>query len=304
MNYGNILTTTWKTIWKEKVIIWFGMLMMIAPALMGILIGGTIAFSSLQKIERFFASDFSTIATLVFFFVYFFFIAFTIISTAFSFIGTLKGTLLAQTNRETLTFSTLWEASLPYLWRMLGVIFSIGLVLALIYLVPMLFFVLVGALTAGIGFLCAVPLFLLFIPVGLVGYLLFSLSMTALIAEDGSVIEAIQSAWNTLKEKFWPLVLMTIILYMLQFGIGILIAIPMNIIQFALVIPISMNNTNPDLMLRYFGIFMAIFLPLSSILQGFGLTYVNSAWMLSWLEASAPSAAPTETENEIIQYDA
>ena len=305
MNYGNILTTTWKTIWKEKVIIWFGMLMMAAPALMGILIGGVVAFSSIEKIEHFFESDFGGVITLVFFFVYFFFIAFTIFSSAFSFAGTLKGTLLAQNNNETLTFSTLWEATLPYFWRMLGVMFSIGLVVGLVYSVPLLFLAFVGLVTAGIGFICAIPFMLLLIPVGLVGYLLLSLSMAALIAEDGSVIEAIQSSWAVLKAKFWPLVLMTIILYMLQFGVGIMIAIPMNIIQFAFIIPMETSNIDPDTMLRYFGILLALFIPFSSILQSFCLTYVNGAWMLSYLEASAdPAPAKPEIDDEIIEYDA
>lgn len=304
MNYGNILTTTWKTIWKEKVIIWFGMLMMVAPALFGIIFGGVLAFSSTQKIERFVESDFGSIAILIFFFAYFFFIAFTIFTAAISFAGAFKGTLMAQNPNISLNFSALWEASLPYLWRMLGVMFSVGLVLGLLYLVPMLFLVLFGVLTAGIGFLCAVPFILLFIPLGLVAYLILSLSMAALIAEDGTVIDAIQSAWAVLKAKFWPLVLMTIILYMLQFGVGMVIAIPMNIIQFAFIIPLETGNVDPDTMLRYFGIFMAFFIPLSSIVQSFGLTYVNGAWMLSYLEAGQAPAPPAETEDEIVEYDA
>lgn len=303
MNYGNILTTTWKTIWKEKVIIWFGMLMMLAPALTSIFFGIVLIFSSPAKIEHFVESAFEGVGLVIFFFAYFAFIAFTVLLTALSFVGTFKGTLLARNNDEPITFSALFEASMPYLWRMLGVMFTVGLALGLVYSLPLIFMVIVGALTAGIGFLCALPLILLLIPVGIIGYLLLSLSMAALIAEDSGVPEAIQSAWKTLKAKFWNLVLMTVILYMLQFGLGILIAIPMNILQLAFIIPLQVGNIAEETMLHYFGTFIALFIPFTAIVQSLGLTYVNSAWMLSYLEAGAASA-PAQTENEIVEYDA
>ena len=58
MDFGNILSTAWKTIWKHKVIIWFGLAMVILPALLGILIGGVFAFSTPESIEVFFTSSF------------------------------------------------------------------------------------------------------------------------------------------------------------------------------------------------------------------------------------------------------
>ena len=304
MNYGNILTTTWKTIWKEKAILWFGMLMVIAPIILSILIGSVIATGNPDAMQQLLDSAFAGVGLVIFFFAYFIFIAFSVLLSGLSFTGTLKGTLLAQSNQETITFRALWEASMPYLWRMLGVMFTVGAALALLYSVPLLFMALIGILTAGIGFLCAVPFLLLLIPVGLVGYLLLSLSMAALIAEDEGVFEAIKSAWLLLKTKFWQLVLMTVILYMIQVGIGMIIAVPMNIIQFAFIIPIDSGSIPPETIFRYVGIFMALFIPLSAILQSFSLTYVNGAWMLSYLEASTPAVPTHETENEIVEYDA
>lgn len=304
MNYGNILTITWKTIWKEKAILWFGMLMMIAPAILGIIGGSIFAFTAPEKIAHFFeTSSFEGVALVFFSFAYFLFLLFSILLSALSFIGTFKGTLLAQSNSEPLTFSVLWDASMPYLWRMLGVMFTVGFALALVYFVPLALMALVGLLTAGVGFLCAFPLILLLMPLGLVGYLLLSMSMAALVAEDSDVLEAIQNAWRIVKENFWPLVLMTIILYMLQFATGIIIAIPMNIIQFALIIPMQTGNIDTTTMFHYFGIFMALFIPFTAILQSLGLTYVNGAWMLSYVEASVPSTS-LNTKNEIVEYDA
>ena len=78
----------------------------------------------------------------------------------------------------------------------------------------------------------------------------------------------------------------------------------MNIIQFAIIIPMQTGNVDPNAMFRYFGFFMAFFIPISSILQSFGLTYVNGAWMISYLETNAAPTLSTEIEDEIIEFDA
>ena len=304
MNYGNILTTTWKTLWRNKAIIGFGMLMMIPPAFVGLFVGVLFAFTSEARMNAFFESDLGGLTALVFVLVYFLVIGLTLLTSALSFSGSLKGMLIAQNSTIPLSFSELWEASLPFMWRMLGVMFSIGFVLMLLYMVPVLLISVVGAVTAGLGFICLFPLLLLLIPFGAISYMVFSLSMAALVAEDGGVFSSIQRGWDVMKSKFWPLVLMTVILYFIQMGIGMVIAIPINIFQFALILPMQSGNVDPDQIFRFMGILFAIFLPLSSLLQGLGLTYVNGAWMLSYLEVTAETPAPPTEEDEIVDYAA
>ena len=304
MNYGNILTTTWKTLWREKVIIWFGLLMMLLPTLIGLIVGGVVTFSSFDALERFFSSDINNLGMVIFFFVYLFVIAASIFMAALSFTGTMKGALMAQGNTTPLTFGELWDASMPYLWRMLGVMFSVGFVLMLIYMLPVILMALIGIITAGIGFLCVFPLMLLVLPLGLVGYLLLSLSMAALIAEDGNVFETIQQAWAVMKANFWPLVLMTVILYFIQMAFGMIVAIPMYIVQFGFMFSMDPGSIDPETLFHYFGIFFALYVPFSAILQSISLTFVNGAWMVSYTETSAPPASPDETDDEIVEYDA
>ncbi len=301
MNYGNILTTTWKTLWREKVIYAFGFLMMLAPALAGILIGVAMAFSSEESLERFVESDFGTLATFIILVVYFLFIALTIVMSGVSFSGVFKGTLLAQNSDALpLSFGALWEASMPFLWRMLGLMFSVGFALMLVFLVPMLLFMGIGALTAGIGFLCVLPFFLLMIPLSIAGYVLLSLSMAVLVAEDGSVIETLQKTWALLKANFWSLVLMAVILYVIQMGINLVAAVPMYILQFGAFFMLDFNHLDPANLFRYLGIFFAIYMPFAVFFQSVALTYTNGAWMLSYLDLNATPAA----EDEIIEYEA
>jgi hypothetical protein len=302
MNYGNILTTTWKTLWKDKAIIGFGSLMMIAPALIGLFAGVGMALTSPNALESFFESDLAGVGVLFLLLGYFILIAASIFLSALSFAGTMKGVLLAEERNEPLTFGEIWEASLPYFWRMLGVIFSVGFVLMLLYFVPLLIMVFVGALTAGIGFLCALPLLLLLLPLGVIGYLTLSMSMAALIVEDGGVFESIQRAWDVVKAKFWPLILMTVILYFIQMGIGIVIAVPLNLLQFAFILPMQSGDIAPETLFRYLGILFAIVMPLSSLLQGFVLTYVNGAWVFSYREAAQPAPDKDTPENDRIEY--
>ncbi len=73
---------------------------------------------------------------------------------ALSLSGVYKGTTLLQGEEDTLTFRELWDASTPYLGRLIGVLLVVGLAMSLVFIVPTIFGALVGMVTAGIGFLC------------------------------------------------------------------------------------------------------------------------------------------------------
>lgn len=296
MNYGNILTNAWKTIWKHKVIIWFGLLMMVAPALLGLFMGGALSFSSLESIEQFSENSFNGLGLFLIVLGYLVFIILTVALSALSFAGVLKGTLLLQGREETLSFAELWDESMPYLGRILGVIFIVGSALFLAFFLPISLMAIIGAVTAGVGFLCLFPVILLMMPLGLVGYLLLSLSMSILVAEDLSVFASIQRAGKIMRTKFWALILMTIILYIIQVAVGFVIAIPLNVMQFAFIIPMSNNDIDPNTFFQTFGVIMALFIPLSSIVQSLGTTYANAAWLFAYLEVSP------EAEETVIEY--
>lgn len=220
---------------------------------------------------------------------------------ALSLAGVFKGTILLRGKDETLSFGELWDASYPYLGRIVGVLLVVGVALTFVFTLPVFFGALVGALTAGIGFLCMMPLMLLIIPLGLVAYLLLSLSTAAVVMGDLGVFDAIRHAWELLRAKFWSLVLMTVILYFAQMAVAMVIMIPIQFLQFAFIIPMSSGDIDPDSIFRIYGIAMAFFIPIASLFQSFGLTYVNAAWALTYLEISTQPPQP-ELDEGAVEY--
>ncbi len=295
MDYGKILKGAWKTIWNHKVILWFGYLMMIPSLIMGIVMGVFFFFFNEEYFSFIFEPyasppDISPLFPILLIIVGFGFTLLSYALIALSFAGVLKGTLDLKKREDKISFGELWGLALPYFGRILGVILLTILALFVLILLPMFLTMFLTMFTAGIGMLCMIPLFLLILPLELLAYLFISIAMAAIVAEDLGVFNAIKRAWEVTKKKFWSLILMTIILLFAQFLLYMIIMIPMQIAQFFIMFSMDLTSTaspDPDTFFRPFFIMMALFIPLISLFQGFGLTYANAAWMLTYLASTS-----------------
>lgn len=261
---------------------------------MGLIMGGFFFFFNEENFPFFFnpyasEPDINLIFIILFIVAIF---AFTILSyalMALSFAGVLKGTFDLEKREDSISFNELWEATLPYLGRVFGVFFLVFFLIFAFFGIIMFFGALVGAVTAGLGFICLMPLFLLIIPLELIAYLYASLAMATVIAEDVGVFDALKHAWEVMKQKFWQLVLMGIILVFVQWVLTMIVMLPMQVAQFAFIFSADMTNSIPDpsTFFQPFAILMAILIPVMSLIQGLGLTYANAAWMLTYLNITA-----------------
>ena len=110
MDYGEILGTTWKIVWKQKVLFGFGLVSMIAPILMGLLMGGFFIFFDPMTLEHS-LGDFLGVVGIALIGGYLLFIAFSFVLHAIGTAGVLKGTMQAEGGVETLSFIKLdWRA--------------------------------------------------------------------------------------------------------------------------------------------------------------------------------------------------
>ena len=110
-----------------------------------------------------------------------------------------------------------------------------------------------------------------------------------IIADELKVRNALRRASELIKSNIWKYVLITLIVY---FGMNILISM----VIFPLMIPMfffMMRNmqTGPDFntMIRRQAVFGVVMLPLMALLQGFSLTYMKSAMMLTYLRLTRPA---------------
>jgi len=289
MNYFEILARTWKTIWNHKVILAFGLLAMLVPGLMGLLMGGLMLFFSFDTFnlfERMMNNEtWFVLAWLGFLGV---FMLLSFFSTGVGWTGVFKGTFEVEKGKQNITFSELWGMSWPYIARVLGILFLVGLGLSLFFVFPAM----LGILTAGLAFLCMLPMMLILIPLSFLSQMYMSLSIASGIADDADIFTALKRAWEVALKNFWPLVLMSLLLYLVQMAAGMVISIPAWGAQMLFMIPIMSENANPETMFRFFGIFMMIIMPLAFLIQGAAQTFVNSAWMLVYLDRTSLSHSP------------
>jgi hypothetical protein len=280
MDFGEVLSTAWKTAWKHKVIYGFGLVGMAVPALMVFLMGGFFAFSTLQELESAFDAGQGGFG-IVFFGLLLLLNLVSLVFSALSNAGTYKGTQQALGGAGRLSFSELWEESWPYLGRLAGLFLLIGLGGAVVFAFPAL----LGMITAGLAFLCILPLMIVFIPLGILMYLILQLGMAAIVCDDLGLAAALRYAWGLIRRKFWPLALMTMILYLVQMMVVTVISLPMFFVQVLVVVPLASGNFDEALIFRGFGIMMAVILPLAFLIQGLSMAYINSAWVVIYLRA-------------------
>jgi membrane-anchored glycerophosphoryl diester phosphodiesterase (GDPDase) len=149
----------------------------------------------------------------------------------------------------------------------------------LVFMVPAL----LGVLTAGLAFICVLPMMFILIPLSFLAQMFMSLCIASGVANDTDVFTAIKNAWQVTQKNFWPLALMALLLYLVQVAAGLVISIPAWGAQMLFMIPLMSDNVNPEMMFTFFGIFMLVLMPLVFLIQGAAQAYVNSGWMLTYL---------------------
>lgn len=289
MQYFEILAQTWKLLRKHKVILAFGLLAMLVPGLLGLLMGGSMLFFSVDRFSQFerMMNNHETWFFLGWFGFMGIFMLFSFVATGIGWAGVFKGTFEAEKGEQSITFSELWKISTPYFGRVLGILFLVGLGMMLVFMVPAL----LGVVTAGLAFLCVLPMMFILIPLSFLAQMFMSLCIASGVADDTDVFTAIKNAWEVTLKNFWPLALMSLLLYLVQMAAGMVISIPAWMAQMLFMIPLMSENTNPEMMFTFFGIFMLVFMPLAFLIQGAAQAYVNSAWMIVYLRLTHSTVA-------------
>jgi hypothetical protein len=108
----------------------------------------------------------------------------------------MRGILRLEEGVSQLNFQELFSDGRKYVWRILGVMLLISLGVSAIFFVLFGCMALFGMVTAGIGFICLQPLFILFYPIMIVLYAVIEQSQAAVVADDLGVVEAISRGWN------------------------------------------------------------------------------------------------------------
>jgi hypothetical protein len=188
-----------------------------------------------------------------------------------------------------MNFGELFSESMPYFWRVFGLSLLIFLI-ALFVFIPVVFgSVLFGALTAGIGLLCLLPLICLLVP------LLWALSVVveqanvAIVLENLGIGDGFRRGWAVVRANIGPILILTLIIFIGSGIVGFIIAIPIVAAVFPLIFSVASENTGP---IWITVICCAIYFPILLVLSGILNAYVQSVWTLTYMRLTRSQDNP------------
>ena len=293
-NFGEVLTRAWQIIWKHKVLWIFGILASCARGGGGGSSGGggnsgyqtgsgDNPFSG-DKIERvmnqvgnFLENNWWIIIAVI--------VGIFLLSFVFYFLGMMgrialiKGVAQADKGAESLSFGELWAESMPFFWRVFGLNFLIGLAFLVLF-IPLVLF---GIVTAGVGFLCLIPLLCIMVPLSWVVMAIIEQAQNAIVLEDLNMLDGFKRGWEIVKANAVPIIIMMLILGIGSGIIGVIIALPIIIAVVPAFIGIAVSQQT----LTPFYIAAACcvaYFPVLLFFNGILTAYIQASWTLTYLQ--------------------
>jgi hypothetical protein len=219
--------------------------------------------------------------------------------------GLARGVVHAESGAETIRFGELFSESLQYFWRLFwsSLIIFLPVFLFLIIGVVIFVFSIEGfaseAMIGGSVFLFFIAFCCCLIPI-LIFLNVYNLQVSrAITVEDMGIFPALSRGWEVLTKNILGLIVVGIILFILSFIIGIIIALP----TFLIVVPLMFSMIGGDITswqpFILAGFFLLCYSPIAWFLNGVLITYTDSVWTLVYLRVTKPkdeSNAPILSE--------
>lgn len=305
-NFGEVLSRAWQIVWKHKVLWIFGILASCGR-------GGS-SFSSsgrgdggfgtppdlppqvlqLLQIIQENLTTFITIGVALFCLIW----IVSIFLSTIGKIGLIRGTFQIDGGAENLIFGQLFSESTPYFWRIFGLSLLISLPIFVVIaalaagLVVFAISASGGSDASGVGFLAILPIFIgcicLLVPVLFVIGMIARQAENAIVLEDMRVLPSLSRGWDVFRKNLGPIILMAIILAVIGFAVGFVIAIPVFIVLIPAMFAFIAGEAQSWTPLIVGGIILCIYAPISLLIQGIAIAYTESAWTLTYVRLTQP----------------
>lgn len=301
MDYGEVLSNTWRITWKNKGLWILGILAGCSASGRGS--GGQFSagfrgfefdssnFDGFEfegvpiEIENFFRG---ITGEAIFFAIFALICVFLFLALVFLVLGVIgQAGLIAGFSRADegadVSLGEAFSLGLQSFWKLLGIRFTVWIIGLIIGIVLVVGFIVLGIATFGLGLLCLLPLICLIVPLAFAVDSYITLSMVAAVDEDLSVFDAFGRAWQVFKENLGSMIVMALILVLGGGLASIIVAAPF----FAVFVPFIIglvNGTEQGILtgLVASGLLFLVALPVVVLLSGILNTFVTGAWTLTF----------------------
>jgi len=295
MDYGEVLSRAWKIIWRFKILWLFGILAGCGSS--SVPSGPNLNYSFNEndiplQIEHF-VNRFTPAQWVALAVVFGIAIVFLVILATFLTIvgraGLIHGTRKADSGAERLGFGQLFQESLSYFWRILGLILLFMAVVFVVTLISTGLLIFGAVVTLGMLLVCLLPLMCLIIPLVFFISIVLEQSTIAIVVDNLGVLDGLQRGWDVTRHHLGPMVLMGLTLYVGVSGIGgLILALPLMLALAPMIYGIFANSSQSwYTSLAISGLCMVAYLPVLIVVGGILKSYVTSAWTLTYLRLTS-----------------
>jgi hypothetical protein len=297
MDYGEILSKAWKIIWKHKILWLFGILAGCGSA------GGNSSSNTgyrfqesnpiSPEINRLFngiGNVFRQIpvwAWVLVAVIFLFLFVLVIFLNTIGRIGLITGAKEADQGANRLSLGQLFNASLPFFWRVfcLNLLAGIAsLVITLILLIPLILF---SVVTLGIGLLCLIPFVCVLIPLLWALGIVVEQCIIAMVVENIGIFDGLARGWKVVTGNIGQIVIMSLILVIGGGIVGLIIALPAALTALPILLAIAINSNALQVGLAISALIFIVYLPFLLLFTGILQAYLSTAWTLTYMRLTA-----------------
>ncbi|HLO16585.1 MAG TPA: hypothetical protein VK206_17260 [Anaerolineales bacterium] len=296
MNFdiGEVLSRAWQITWKHKVLWTIGILMGFFVSIMFPLMFSPILFPVLAQNAR---TDLIPVFLVGFIILFFLFMLVLYPTSVLAQTSITLGVLNAnEENAEKLSAMDLIKRSLPFFWRVLGLMLLYALGTGLVSLMIQAILLFLTIVTLGLAAFCMMPLTLLTYPLLFGSLVWMEQSMNGIVVDNMTITEAARQGWSLVRNNLPSVILMVLVIY---FGIGLItgaLMLPMMAPFFIVPFSFMQHQANwPILSISI--LWMLVFIPLFAFITGFSAIFSKSAWILTYLRLTrSPHLQPLLAE--------
>ena len=321
MNYGKILSRAWQVIWKNKILWLFGILASCGnnanTGSSGVDTSGvnyrfdygTYPDNLPPGFTHFFENmeDFFTQASyewgmwLGLIILAVFLLSFALFMLrVYGQAGLVRGALKAEQDQaEKLSFAKITQEIKPFYWRLFG--FHLLLFVAFFVVIGLILTIVItgSVVTLGIGLLCFIPLICLLVPLGWAVSIVIKQAIIALLVDDLSITEALSRGWQVVRSRITDYLVMGLILLVGAWIITIIFSLPQLFALAPLLSAIFQGAWTNEWANLLDGLWFTVaclvgYWPVLLILRGILNSFTETAWVLTYLEASPDRSQPEE----------
>jgi hypothetical protein len=315
MDFGAILSDTWKITWKNKVFWILGILAGCSASGRGSnaqSVSGfqgwnfdstefpSYQFENVPELENFFNNiNEGAIVAWVFALICIFFF----LSLVFLVLGVIgQGGLIAGFGQadqgNTVTLGEAFSFGIQNFWKLLGIRLLVWIAGAVVAVIAIILLIGVAIFTLGLGLICLIPLICLLIPLSFGVDAYITLTMIAAVEEELGVFDAFGRAWEVVKAHFGEVLIMGLVLIVGGGIVGVIIAAPFLGVGLPALIGTAIGD-DPAILtgIGVSAVLLICAFPIFLLVQGILTTYITGAWTLTFRRLTGKGALVVAEES-------